>query len=56
MPFNIPHYPEQALERFTEMYKDTKDEARRSYGAMISTTDHYIGQSRRNEMSLTSFV
>jgi len=44
VPFNIPHYPEQALKRFEAMYKDTKDDARRSYGAIVSTTDHYIGQ------------
>jgi len=44
VPFNIPHYPEQALERFAAMYNNTKDEARRSYGAIVSTTDHYIGQ------------
>ena len=44
VPFNIPHYPEQALKRFEAKYADTKDEARRSYGAIVSTTDHYIGQ------------
>lgn len=44
VPFNIPHYPEQALKRFEAMYKNTQDAARRSYGAIVSTTDHYIGQ------------
>ena len=43
VPFNIPHYPEQPLARFQERYKDLEDPARRSYAAMISTTDHYIG-------------
>ena len=43
VPFNIPHYPEQSLKKFEENYTDMKDEARRSYGAIISTTDHYIG-------------
>ena len=44
MPFNIPHYPEQALKRFEAVYKDIADPARRSYAAIVSTTDHYIGQ------------
>ena len=44
VPFNIPHYPEQALKRFEAKYADMKDDARRSYGAIVSTTDHYIGQ------------
>ncbi len=44
VPFNIPHYPEQALTQFEAKYASLKDEARRSYGAMISTTDHYVGQ------------
>ena len=44
VPFNIPHYPEQALKRFEAMYKDIADPARRSYAAIVSTTDHYIGQ------------
>lgn len=44
VPFNIPHYPEQPLPQFEAMYKTMKDPARRSYAAMISTVDHYIGQ------------
>jgi len=44
VPFNIPHYPEQALKQFEQKYADVKDEARRSYAAIVSTTDHYIGQ------------
>lgn len=44
VPFNIPHYPEQALKQFETKYADMKDDARRSYGAIVSTTDHYIGQ------------
>ena len=44
VPFNIPHYPEQALKRFEEGYKNIADPARRSYAAIVSTTDHYIGQ------------
>ena len=42
--FNIPHYPEQSLKQFESMYADVEDEASRSYGAAISTTDHYVGQ------------
>jgi len=41
---NIPHYPEQSLKQFEPLYADLEDEAQRSYGAIISTTDHYIGQ------------
>jgi len=40
---NIPHYPEQALERHRERYEHVP-EPRRSYAAMISTTDDYIGR------------
>ena len=42
VPFNIPHYPEQALKRFEAVYKDIDESARRSYAAIVSTTDHYI--------------
>ncbi|MDA7879568.1 sulfatase-like hydrolase/transferase [Akkermansiaceae bacterium] len=41
--FNIPHYPEQALPEHTAIYQKL-DMPRRSYAAMITTTDHYIGQ------------
>lgn len=44
VPFNIPHYPEQALAEHEKLYADVQDPARKSYGAMITTTDHYIGQ------------
>ena len=44
VPFNIPHYPDQALKRFEAVYKDIADPARRSYAAIVSTTDHYIGK------------
>jgi arylsulfatase A len=44
VPFNIPHYPEQALKRHEELHKDITDPARRSYAAIVSTTDHYIGR------------
>ena len=44
VPFNIPHYPEQALAEFEKPYAKLKDPARRSYGAIVTTTDHYIGR------------
>jgi arylsulfatase A-like enzyme len=44
VPFNIPHYPEQSLKRFEEKYAAENDPVRRSYAAVISTTDHYIGK------------
>lgn len=44
VPFNIPHYPEQALARYEKTYAGIEDPVRRSYAAMVSTTDHYVGQ------------
>ena len=44
VPFNIPHYPEQALKKHEELYKDKKDPELRSYGAIMTTTDYYVGQ------------
>ncbi|MFT4691380.1 MAG: sulfatase-like hydrolase/transferase [Verrucomicrobiia bacterium] len=44
VPFNIPHYPEQALKKHEAMFTDIKDPARRSYAAIMATTDYYIGQ------------
>lgn len=41
IPFNIPHYPEQSLERFRARYKGLA-EPRRTYAATVSTTDDYI--------------
>ena len=43
VPFNIPHYPEQALKQHEKLYADLADPARKSYGAIVTTTDHYIG-------------
>ncbi|UCE50736.1 MAG: sulfatase-like hydrolase/transferase [Phycisphaerales bacterium] len=40
---NIPHYPEQSLARHGRRYAHLP-EPRRSYAAMISTTDDYIGR------------
>lgn len=43
VPFNIPHYPMQAADRFREMYADLP-EPRRSYAAITSHMDDAIGQ------------
>ena len=40
---NIPHYPEQALQRHQARYEQLP-EPRRSYAAMVSTTDEYVGR------------
>ena len=40
---NIPHYPEQALAQFADEYQDLPM-PRRSYAAMVSTTDYYLGR------------
>ncbi len=52
--FNIPHYPEQALEEHSELYKDLPM-PRRSYAAIVTTTDHYIGKilDKLDELKLT---
>jgi arylsulfatase A-like enzyme len=52
--FNIPHYPEQALPEHTALYQDLPM-PRRSYAAMISTTDHYMGlvMAKLDELGLT---
>ena len=44
VPYNIPHYPEQSLAAHQERYRQMEDPARRAYAAMVTTTDHYIGQ------------
>jgi arylsulfatase A-like enzyme len=43
LAFNLPHYPEQALREHEEPYEDMADPARRSYAAVVTTTDHCIG-------------
>ena len=42
-PLNIPHYPEQSIRRFRARYEEMV-EPRRSYAAMVSTTDNYVGR------------
>ena len=41
--FNIPHYPEQADDKFDQHYVNTK-EPRGSYGRIVSTTDDRMGR------------
>jgi arylsulfatase A-like enzyme len=52
--FNVPHYPEQALPQHTALYKDLPM-PRRSYAAMVSTTDYYMGlvMAKLDELGLT---
>lgn len=42
-PFNLPHYPEQAITAFQDAYQNL-DEPRRSYAKVVSTCDHYLGR------------
>ncbi|MGI9475005.1 MAG: sulfatase-like hydrolase/transferase [Rubripirellula sp.] len=44
VPFNIPHYPEQSLREHQQLYSELESPARRAYGAMVTTTDHFIGR------------
>ncbi len=44
LPFNIPHYPEQAPKEFAAPFQDMKDPARKSYATIMHATDHYIGK------------
>jgi len=52
--FNIPHYPEQALKEHAKLY-ETMPMPRRSYAAITTTTDHYIGLvlQKLDELELT---
>lgn len=43
LPFNLPHYPLQAKERFRTMYEHL-DEPRRAYAALVSNLDDLVGQ------------
>ena len=44
VPFNIPHYPEQALKQFQGLYEDMQDPARRSYGEIVTTAGLLAGR------------
>lgn len=43
LAMNLPHYPEQPLERYVERYRELP-EPRRSYAAVVSTVDDYVGR------------
>ena len=43
LPFNLPHYPYQADEKFTSLYQDLPC-PRNLYAPMVSTVDDRIGQ------------
>ncbi len=42
VPFNIPHYPEQALKQHETLFAHLP-QPRRSYATIMATTDHYVG-------------
>ncbi|MEE2642145.1 MAG: sulfatase-like hydrolase/transferase [Planctomycetota bacterium] len=46
VPFNIPHYPEQADPVFAQRYANLK-QPRQNYAKIVSTTDERIGQVLR---------
>lgn len=52
--FNIPHYPEQALPEHAALYEKLPM-PRRSYAAMVTTTDYYMGLvlEKLDELGLT---
>ncbi len=43
LPFNIPHYPLQGLEKWRKVYSDYPT-PRREYGALVSTLDDKVGE------------
>ena len=43
LPFNIPHYPLQGLEKWRKMYSDYPT-PRREYAALVSTLDDKVGE------------
>jgi arylsulfatase A len=43
VPFNVPHYPLQAQEKYRAMYEGT-EEPRASYAAFVATLDEKIGK------------
>ncbi len=54
VPFNIPHYPEQADEKFDARYRELPM-PRRSYAKVVSTTDDRMGRvlGKLDELGLT---
>ncbi len=54
LPFNTPHYPLQAEQKFVDMYKGMKDVKRKRYAAFVTSLDDKIGQvvATLNELNL----
>jgi arylsulfatase A-like enzyme len=54
LPFNTPHYPLQAEQRFWDMYKDMTDIKRKRYATFVTSLDEKIGQiiQTLNELNL----
>ncbi len=44
LPFNTPHYPLQAEQKFVDMYKGMQDIKRKRYAAFVTSLDDKIGQ------------
>jgi len=44
LPFNTPHYPMQAEQKFVKKYENIKDPNRKRYAAFVSSLDDKIGQ------------
>ncbi len=44
LPFNLPHYPMQAEQKYMQRYENIKDPNRRRYAAFVTSLDDRIGQ------------
>ncbi len=44
LPFNMPHYPMQAEQKYVKMYSNIKDPNRKRYAAFVTAIDDRIGQ------------
>ena len=44
LPFNVPHYPLQAAQKYFELYDHVKDKKRKRYAAFLTALDDRIGQ------------
>src|SRR5690606_36116959 len=43
LPFNAPHGPLEAADKYLNRFRDIQDEKRRTYAAMVSAMDDAIG-------------
>ncbi len=55
IPFNAPHAPLQATDKYLSEYADIKDPMRKTYAAMVSALDAQVGRivDALDEQSLT---